>query len=54
MTNLEKKESPASQDNKETVSSYSGIFNKLGLPLSRSARVKVDYELVERDPKISE
>lgn len=37
-----------------TVSSYSGIFNRVGLPLPRSARVKVDYELAQRDPKISE
>ena len=37
-----------------TVSSYSGIFNRMGLPLPRSARVKVDYELVQKDPKISE
>ena len=30
----------------QTVSSYRGIFNRLGLPLPRSARVKVDYDLV--------
>jgi len=44
-------ESNASQ---HTVSSYRGLFNRVGLPLPRSARVKVDYELVNRDPKISE
>jgi len=38
----------------QTVSSYRGIFNRLGLPLPRSARVKVDYDLVQRDPKITE
>ena len=38
----------------QTASSYSGIFNRMGLPLPRSARVKVDYELVQKDPKISE
>jgi hypothetical protein len=26
----------------------------MGLPISRSARVKVDYDLVQKDPKISE
>jgi len=26
----------------------------MGLPLPRSARVKVDYDLVEKDPKITE
>jgi hypothetical protein len=25
----------------------------MGLPIPRSARVKVDYDLVKRDPKIS-
>jgi hypothetical protein len=25
----------------------------MGLPISRSARVKVDYDLVQKDPKIS-
>lgn len=39
---------------KDTVSSYRGIFNRMGLPLPRSARVKVDYDLVEKDPKITE
>ena len=29
-----------------TVSSYSGIFNRMGLPLPRSARVQVDYEIL--------
>ena len=36
-----------------TASSYSGIFNRIGLPIPRSARVKVDYELVKKDPAIS-
>ena len=36
-----------------TASSYSSIFNKLGLPIPRSARIKVDYEIVKKDPKIS-
>lgn len=44
-------ESNASQ---HTVSSYRGLFNRVGLPLSRSARVKVDYDLVQKDPKITE
>ena len=38
----------------QTASSYSGIFNRLGLPLPRSARVKVEYGLVQKDPRISE
>lgn len=37
-----------------TVSSYRGIFNRMGLPIPRSARVKVDYELIHKDPKITE
>lgn len=41
-------------DQQQTSSSYSGIFNRMGLPISRSARVKVDYDLVQKDPKISE
>lgn len=36
------------------MSSYRGLFNRVGLPLPRSARVKVDYELVQKDPKITE
>ena len=36
-----------------TASSYSGIFKKIGLPLPRSARVKVDYDLINKDPAIS-
>ena len=38
----------------QTVSSYRGIFNRMGLPLPRSARVKVDLDLLQKDPKISE
>lgn len=44
-------ESYASQ---QTVSSYRGLFNRMGLPLPRSARVKVEYDLVHKDPKITE
>ena len=33
-------------DAAHTVSSYSGIFNRMGLPLPRSARVQVDYEIL--------
>ena len=40
--------------NQQTVSSYRGIFNRIGLPLPRSARVKVDYDLVQKDPKMTE
>lgn len=36
-----------------TASSYSSIFNKLGLPIPRSARIKVDFDLVKKDPAIS-
>jgi len=36
-----------------TASSYSGIFHKIGLPIPRSARVKVDYDLVNKDPTIA-
>ena len=36
-----------------TASSYSSIFNKLGLPIPRSARIKVDFDLVKKDPTIS-
>lgn len=36
------------------MSSYRGLFNRVGLPLPRSARVKVDYDLVQKDPKITE
>lgn len=50
------KESPRSQsannENPQTASSYSGIFNRLGLPLPRSARVVVDYALVKKDPRM--
>jgi len=42
------------EESATTVSSYRGIFNRMGLPLPRSARVKVDYDLVEKDPKITE
>jgi hypothetical protein len=35
------------------VSSYRGIFNRIGLPLPRSARVKVDYDLVQKDPQMT-
>ena len=41
-------------DSNQTVSSYRGIFNRISLPLPRSARVKVEINLVEKDPKISE
>jgi hypothetical protein len=44
----------ANSQSQQTVSSYRGIFNRLGLPLPRSARVKVDYDLVQKDPKITE
>ena len=43
-----------SQLSQQTVSSYRGLFNRMGLPLPRSARVKVEYDLVQKDPKISE
>lgn len=43
-----------SQASQQTVSSYRGLFNRVGLPLPRSARVKVDYDLVQKDPKITE
>ena len=50
------KESPRSQsatgDPPQTASSYSGIFNRMGLPLPRSARVAVDYTLVKKDPRM--
>lgn len=47
-------EQPDSQlDGPLTASSYSGIFRKIGLPLPRSARVKVDYDLINKDPAIS-
>ena len=36
-----------------TASSYSSIFNKLGLPIPRSARIKVDFDLVKKYPTIS-
>ena len=56
-----RKEDPYSQIVKEeniqgpmTVSSYRGIFNRMGLPIPRSARVKVDYDLIHKDPKITE
>ena len=37
----------------KTVSSYRGIFNRMGLPIPRSVRVKVDYNIVIQDPKIA-
>ena len=33
-------------------SSYSGIFANLGLPLPRSARVKVDHDILKKDPQL--
>ena len=58
-SNKKRMESSKHKNNNEspkaplTASSYSSIFNKLGLPIPRSARIKVDYEIVKKDPNIS-
>ena len=47
-------ESAAKESDAKTVSSYSAIFQKIGMPLPRSARVRVEYGLVSRDPGLIE
>lgn len=51
--NVVPKPGPESPKAPLTASSYSSIFNKLGLPIPRSARIKVDFDLVKKYPTIS-